>query len=46
MLRTIRIGSTVLVQGLVTGSLPDGRLVISVGDKTFVGHPVPVLRAA
>ncbi len=43
MLRTITLGSCVSVQGLVVGQNPDGRLVIRVDEKLFVGHPVPQL---
>ncbi|WP_275259726.1 hypothetical protein [Gemmobacter caeruleus] len=39
MLRTITIGSCVSVQGLVVGQTPEGKLVIRVDDKTFVGFP-------
>jgi hypothetical protein len=41
MLRTITLGSCVSVQGLVVGQQADGRLVIRVDEKTFVGFPVP-----
>ena len=44
MLRTIAIGSCVLVQGLLVRQLDDGRVVIRVDDKTYAG--VPVARAA
>ncbi len=40
MLRTISLGSCVSVQGLMVGQLADGKIVIKVDDKTFVGHPV------
>jgi hypothetical protein len=46
MLRTISIGSCVSIQGIVVGNLPDGKLVVRVDDKTFVGHAVPVARTA
>jgi hypothetical protein len=46
MLRTICVGSSLLIQGAVVGNMPDGRLVVRVDDKTYVGKPVPVLRAA
>ncbi|MBK6465771.1 MAG: hypothetical protein IPL38_03420 [Rhodobacter sp.] len=46
MLRTISIGSCVSVQGLVVGQTADGKLIIRVDEKTFVGTPVPTLRAA
>lgn len=40
MLRTISLGSCVSVQGLVVGQQADGKLVIRVDEKTFVGYPV------
>jgi hypothetical protein len=40
MLRTITLGSCVSVQGLVVGQRSDGRIVVAVGDKTYVGFPV------
>ena len=46
MLRTITVGSCVSVQGLVVGQTPDGQIMVKVDDKTFVGVPVPVVRAA
>jgi hypothetical protein len=46
VLRTISIGSCVSVQGLVVGQTADGKLIIRVDEKTFVGTPVPTLRAA
>jgi hypothetical protein len=46
MLRTITVGSCVSIQGLVVGKMPDGKLIIRVDDRTYVGTPVPPLRAA
>lgn len=40
MLRTIIIGSCVSVQGLLVKQLTNGKIVVSVGDKQFVGMPV------
>jgi hypothetical protein len=40
MLRTIALGSCVSVQGIVVGQLADGKLMVRVGEKTFVGYPV------
>ncbi|MCA3441670.1 MAG: hypothetical protein INF50_15290 [Rhodobacter sp.] len=40
MLRTISLGSCVSVQGLMVGQLADGKIVIRVDEKTFVGYPV------
>ncbi|MGB4826223.1 MAG: hypothetical protein WBP18_02925 [Paracoccaceae bacterium] len=46
MLRTISIGSCVSVQGLFVGQTEDGKMIVRVGDKTYVGTPVAPLRAA
>ncbi len=40
MLRTIAIGSCISVQGLVVGQAADGKLVVQVDNKRFVGYPV------
>ena len=40
MLRTISIGSCVSVQGLFVGQLSDGKIMVKVDEKTFVGYPV------
>jgi len=40
MLRTITIGSCVSVQGIVVRQLADGKLIVRVDEKTFVGNPV------
>lgn len=40
MLRTIIIGSCVSVQGLFVAETADGRVVILLDDKTYVGKPV------
>jgi hypothetical protein len=46
MLRTIRVGSSLLIQGIAVRSLPDGKLVVRVDGKLFAGIPVPTIRAA
>ena len=46
MLRTITIGSCVSVQGIVVKQLADGKLVVRVDEKTFVGNPVTPARAS
>lgn len=46
MLRVISVGSCVSVQGVHVATLPDGRLVVRVDEKTFVGRPVQQARAA
>lgn len=40
MLRTIRLGSCVSVQGIFVRLLPDGRMQVRVGDQLFAGQPV------
>ena len=40
MLRTITLGSSVSIQGIFVRALEDGRIVIRVDDKSFVGMPV------
>ncbi|WP_192931171.1 hypothetical protein [Gemmobacter serpentinus] len=40
MLRTISLGTCISVQGIVVGSTQDGKLMVRVDDKTFVGVPV------
>jgi hypothetical protein len=40
MIRTIVVGSAVLVQGLFVRHLSDGRIVVRVGSETFAGQPV------
>ncbi|NBO20906.1 MAG: hypothetical protein EBU97_02920 [Rhodobacteraceae bacterium] len=46
MLRTISLGSCVSVQGLVVGQLADGKVMVKVDEKTFVGYPVGHARAS
>lgn len=47
MLRTITVGSCVSIQGLLVGQLADGKIMVKVDEKTFVGYPVaPVKHAA
>ncbi len=46
MLRTITIGSCVSVQGLFVCEMPNGKIMVKVDDKTFVGFPVTTDRAA
>ena len=46
MLRTITIGSYMSVQGYFVRTLPDGRVVVRVGDQTYAGRPVTVKKAA
>ena len=40
MLRTIMVGSCVSVQGILVRTLANGKLVVSVGERTFEGTPV------
>ena len=46
MLRTIAVGSCVSVQGIMVGQMADGKIMVKVDDKTFVGLPVPLVKAA
>lgn len=46
MLKTISIGSCVSVQGIVVAQLSDGKVVVRVDEKNFVGYPVTAVRAA
>ena len=40
MLRTITIGSAISVQGIFVRALPDGRIIVKVGEALFSGKPV------
>ncbi len=40
MLRTILVGSCVSIQGTYVCTLPDGRISVRVGDKTYTGRPI------
>lgn len=40
MLRTIAIGTAILIQGIFVKALPDGRIVVKLDGKTFTGMPV------
>jgi hypothetical protein len=40
MLKTIALGSCVLVQGVFLRALEDGRVAVTVGTTVFEGHPV------
>lgn len=40
MLRTITLGSCVSVQGTFIRQLDDGKIMVRVDEKTFVGIPV------
>ncbi|MCF1708141.1 hypothetical protein L0V05_04830 [Tabrizicola sp. J26] len=44
MLRTISLGSCVSVQGVLVNQLADGKVVVKVDEKTFVGFPVQTIR--
>lgn len=46
MLRTITVGSCVSIQGLVVKTLADGKVVVKVDEKLFVGYPVSKVQAA
>jgi hypothetical protein len=40
MIETIVLGSCVSVQGVVIAQQNDGKVVIRVGERTFIGFPV------
>jgi hypothetical protein len=40
MLKTILMGSCVLVQGIFVKKLSDGSIAVRVGDQVFEGKPV------
>ncbi len=44
MLRTVSIGSHISVQGLFVGHTPDGKVIVRVDEKNFVGTPVVAQR--
>ncbi len=44
MLRTISLGTCVSVQGQLVSQLADGKIVVRVDGKTFVGYPVNSMR--
>jgi len=46
MLRTISLGSCVSVQGLMVGQFADGKIMVRVDEKTFVGFPISQIRPA
>ena len=45
MLRTITVGSCVSIQGLLVGQMADGKIMVRVDEKTYVGYPVGQKRA-
>ena len=46
MLRSITLGSCVIVQGMFVRQFADGRIAVRVGDRIFQGFPVAKLHAA
>ena len=42
MLKTITLGTCVSIQGIFVKKASDGRIVVRVDDKTYVGKPVAV----
>ncbi|MEX5728015.1 hypothetical protein Ga0609869_001368 [Rhodovulum iodosum] len=40
MIRTISMGSCVSVQGAFVRKLPDGKVVVRVGERVYAGIPV------
>lgn len=41
MMRVIKIGKYITVQGRFVAKASADRIVIRVGEKTFTGHPIP-----
>ena len=39
-MRTIMIGTCVSVQGMFVRALPNGKILVRVGDNMFAGHPI------
>ncbi|MBT2131770.1 hypothetical protein [Aliiroseovarius lamellibrachiae] len=46
MMRTIMLGSCVMVQGQFVKALQDGRIVVRVDDRIYTGRPVAQAKAA
>jgi len=40
MLKTIILGSCVSAQGILEKTLPDGRMIVRIGNRLFTGTPV------
>ena len=40
VLRTITLGSCVLIQGILEKTLADGRIVVRVGKRLYAGKPI------
>ena len=40
MLKTISLGSSILIQGIFVRALPDGRVTVRVDDVHYCGKPV------
>lgn len=40
MIRTIAMGTAILVQGVYVKTLPDGRMTVRVDGTTFSGTPI------
>ncbi len=40
MLRTISLGTSILIQGIFVQALPDGRVTVRVDNADFSGKPV------
>ena len=39
MVKTLVLGSCISVQGRFVRRLPDGRIVVAVGEREFIGYP-------
>lgn len=40
MIRTIAIGSCILIQGIFERSVTNGNMIVRIGEKTYEGKPV------
>ncbi|MEP1201792.1 hypothetical protein [Tateyamaria sp.] len=40
MIRTIAMGTAILVQGIYVKTLPDGRMTVRVGGTSYSGKPI------
>lgn len=40
MIRTVSVGSYILIQGLFESQAPNGNMIVRVGGRTYEGKPV------
>ena len=41
MIKTIEVGSCILIQGILVRDLANGQAAVRVGEQTFIGRAVP-----